>query len=231
MDSTVSIVAEATQSERLVFYKKTYLHIALALLSFFVLEIFLLNIIPIRIIMSMSSSALAWAFVLGVFFLFSFLTDKLAFAKERSTQYLGLGLYIVIEAIVFLPIISIGISVGGVELIGQAAIITLCLVTGISVAAFTSNQDFSFLRTIIVVASFISLGMIIVGLIFGFELGLWFSVGMVLLAGISILYETSQLKNDYQTDQYVGAALRLFASIMLLLWYVIKTLISLVTDD
>jgi FtsH-binding integral membrane protein len=66
------------------------------------------------------------------------------------------------------------------------------------------------------------LGLIIAGAIFGFNLRLWFSVGMVVLASASILYETSKLKNVYTTNQYVGASLQLFASIMLLFWYILE---------
>jgi FtsH-binding integral membrane protein len=49
---------------------------------------------------------------------------------------------------------------------------------------------------------------------------------MVVLASASILYQTDQIKNDYGTEQYVGAALQLFASIMLLFWYVLRILMS-----
>jgi len=70
------------------------------------------------------------------------------------------------------------------------------------------------------------LGTIVVGAIFGFNLGLWFSVGMVVLASISILYQTDQIKNKYGTQQYVGASLQLFASVMLLFWYILRILMS-----
>jgi putative permease len=63
-------------------------------------------------------------------------------------------------------------------------------------------------------------------MLFGFNLGLWFSVGMVFLAGASILYQTNQLKNVYTTEQYVGASLQLFSSVMLLFWYVLRILMS-----
>jgi len=63
-------------------------------------------------------------------------------------------------------------------------------------------------------------------MIFGFDLGLWFSVGMVILASVTILYQTSKLKDSYTTDQYVGASLQLFASIMLLFWYILRILMS-----
>jgi FtsH-binding integral membrane protein len=117
------------------------------------------------------------------------------------------------------------VNVGG-SIIYQAAMLTIAMFAGISFVAFTSKRDFSFLRNIIVIGGFISLGLIVGGMIFGFNLGLWFSVGMVILASATILYQTSKLKDSYTTDQYVGASLQLFASIMLLFWYILRILMS-----
>ena len=64
------------------------------------------------------------------------------------------------------------------------------------------------------------------GAIFGFNLGLWFSAGMAVLASASILYQTDQIKNNYGTEQYVGASLQLFASVMLLFWYILRIFMS-----
>ena len=100
------------------------------------------------------------------------------------------------------------------------------LFIGLTGVALTSKRDFSFLRSVLIIGGFISLGLIIAGMLFGFNLGLWFSVGMVFLAGASILYQTNQLKNVYTTEQYVGASLQLFSSVMLLFWYVLRILMS-----
>lgn len=72
------------------------------------------------------------------------------------------------------------------------------------------------------VGFFIAIGLIIAGMIFGFNLGLAFSAGMVVLAAGSILYQTSNLVHKYSTDQHVGASLGLFASLMLLFWYLLS---------
>ena len=47
-------------------------------------------------------------------------------------------------------------------------------------------------------------------------------MGMIALAGASILYDTSNVLHHFPEDRYVGAALELFASVALLLWYVIQ---------
>jgi hypothetical protein len=118
------------------------------------------------------------------------------------------------------------IYTNGLEVLKQAAIMTGVLFAGLTVIAFFSNRDFSFLRNVIVIGGFLSLGLIVVAAIFGFNLGLWFSLGIVIIASASILYETQKLKDVYTPNQYVGASLQLFASIMLLFWYILRILSS-----
>lgn len=223
MYTSSQIVAEASQTERSEFYKKTYLHVALAILGFMVLESFLLKYLAPTILPYMMGSSLKWLFIIGLFWLGSFLSTKLAFSTNRQTQYLGLGLYIIIEALIFMPMIYMAAAISESQVILQAAIVTLSLFGGLTALVFMSNYDFSFLRTGLVIGGFIALGLIVAAQFFGgFTLGLWFSVGMVVLAGGSILYQTSQIKDNYTTDMYVGAAMQLFASVMLLFWYILR---------
>ena len=67
---------------------------------------------------------------------------------------------------------------------------------------------------------------IVAGVIFGFNLGTWFSVGMVGLAGAAILYDTSNIIRRFPEDKHVGAALQLFASVALMFWYVLSLFLS-----
>jgi FtsH-binding integral membrane protein len=102
----------------------------------------------------------------------------------------------------------------------------LSLFTGLSAVVLFTKKDFSFLKNILTIGFFIALGLIAAGLLFGFNLGLWFSVGMIVLAAGSILYQTSNLVHTYSNDQYVAAALGLFASLMLLFWYILQIFLS-----
>ena len=63
-------------------------------------------------------------------------------------------------------------------------------------------------------------------MIFGFELGTFFSVAMVGLAGAAILYDTSNIIRHYPEDRYVGAALQLFASVAMMFWYVLRIFVG-----
>jgi len=62
--------------------------------------------------------------------------------------------------------------------------------------------------------------------IFGFQLGMFFSVAMVVLAGAAILYDTSNVLLRYPEDQHVAASLQLFASVALMFWYVLRIFMS-----
>jgi len=224
---TDALVVHSSEIEKANFYKKTYLHVALSILAFIGVETVLLSVVPVELIAMMFGQKYTWLLIIGVFWLASILANKWSLSQSRSTQYLGLGFYIVLEAVIFLPLLymAVGYSGGG-TVIFQAAMLTIAMFAGLSLVAFTSKKDFSFLRNIIIIGGFLALGLIVAGAIFGFNLGLWFSVGMVILASASILYETSKLKNVYTTGQYVGASLQLFASIMLLFWYILRILMS-----
>lgn len=220
------LVSHSSDVEKAEFYKKTYLHVAFAILAFIGVETVLLNVVPPELIGLMFAQKYTWLLVIGVFWLASFLATKWSLSQSKSTQYFGLAFYVLLEAVIFLPLIYMAVASAGTAVILQAATLTIAMFAGISAVAFTSKRDFSFLRNIIVIGGFIALGLIVGGAIFGFNLGLWFSAGMVILASATILYQTSKLKDGYTTNQYVGASLQLFASIMLLFWYILRILMS-----
>lgn len=226
MEFTNQLVAFSSEAQKASFYRKTYLHIALAILAFIVVEAALLTFAGDFIVNLLMQGKMVWLLVIGGMWLGSFLAQKWTMSQSRAVQYGGLAFYVVLEAIIFSPMILMAWAYSGAEMLSQAALITLMLFIGLTGVAFTSKRDFSFLRSIIIIGGFISLGLIVAGMLFGFNLGLWFSVGMVFLAGASILYQTSELKNTFTTDQYVGASLQLFSSIMLMFWYVLRILMS-----
>lgn len=214
--------------ERVEFYKKTYTHVALGVLVFIMVEALFLNIPMITDFALSLTQGKMWFFMLGGFMLVTHQAEKMAINNhERNKQYLGFGIYIVAEAFIFIPMLYIAMSMtGGYDLIKQAALLTVALFAGLSATVIMTNKDFSFLKSALTIGGFIALGLIAAGMLFGFNLGLWFSVGMVALAAGSILYQTSNLVHKYDTDQYVAAALGLFASLMLLFWYILRIFMS-----
>jgi hypothetical protein len=71
-----------------------------------------------------------------------------------------------------------------------------------------------------------AMALIVLGILFGFSLGIWFVWAMIVAACGYILYYTSNVLHHYRTDQHVAAALALFASVALLFWYVIQIFMS-----
>ena len=85
---------------------------------------------------------------------------------------MGLGLYVLLEAVIFMPIIFLAMYfTDGTAILSQAGIITLALFGGLTAVVFLTRVDFSFLRSILVIGGFVALGLIVAGAIFGFDLG------------------------------------------------------------
>jgi hypothetical protein len=225
------VVAEAPVDVRATFIRKTYAHLAGAIAALVALEFLLFQIPGIeKIVMTMMGGRFSWLFVLGGFMVVSWLANKWAMSStSMGMQYAGLGIYVVAEAIIFLPLLLIAAHedfLNQPQIIGQAAIITGALFGGLTLIAFTTKKDFSFLGGILKMGFFVAMGLIVASIFMGFNLGLLFSGAMILLASISILYSTSNIIHHYGTTQYVAAALGLFASVALLFWYVLRILMA-----
>lgn len=223
-------VSALAEDKKVAFYRKTYTHLALAVLAFILVETFFFQIPPIvELALSMTDGWL-WLVMLGGFMLITNYAEKMALkSHDRNKQYWALTIYVIAEAFIFIPLIFMALIIaqeGGANILNQAAILTLALFSGLSAVVLLTKKDFSFLRSILAIGFFIALGLIVAGTLFGFNLGLWFSVGMVLLASGSILYQTSNMVHKYSEDQYVAASLGLFASLMLLFWYILSILSS-----
>ena len=226
------VVAQAPVDARTAFIRRTYAHLAGAIAAFALLETALMSIpgIEDKVFGLLGASRYSWLIVLGLFIGASWIADNWARNEtSRGMQYLGLGLYVVVEAIIFLPLLLMARAMtGDASLISQAGLLTGALFLGLTAIALTTRKDFSFLGGFLKIGFLVALGLIVIGVFFqGFTLGLWFSGAMVLLAAGSILYTTGNMIHHYRTDQHVSAALGLFAAVALLFWYILRILMSL----
>ncbi|MCR8666927.1 Bax inhibitor-1 family protein [Aestuariibaculum sp. M13] len=223
------MVADLSEADKVAFYKKTYSHVAGGVLAFVLFEYLLLQSDTVIEFMLSMTEGWSWLIMLGGFMLVTNYAESMTLrTADKNMQYLAYGVYILAEALIFVPIIYIAAFYmeSGPEILNQAAIVTLCLFTGLSAIVFVTKKDFSFLKAGLTVGFFIAIGLVIAGSLFGFNLGLWFSVAMCVLAAGSILYQTSNLVNKYSDDQYIPAALGLFAALMLLFWYILRIFMS-----
>ncbi|MFN2501935.1 MAG: Bax inhibitor-1 family protein [Pyrinomonadaceae bacterium] len=217
--------AGAAPIERAAFIRKTYMLLAAAILAFIGVEAFLFASGAAVAVASVlfGGGAMGWLLVLGLFMGISYLANRWATSETSVlTQYLGLGIFIVAEAVIFVPLIMISTYYAGdTSVLVKAGTVTLGLFAGITLTVFITRSDFSFLGPILAIGGFVALGFIVSSAIFGFTLGSVFAFVMVAFAGTAILYETSNVLHRFNTKQHVAASLTLFASVALLFWYIL----------
>lgn len=217
---------EASVDERGAFIVRTYVHLALAMFAFVAIEAGLFLFAPgaVEALVRLAfMGRWSWLLFMGGFIAVSWIANNWAQSStSMGMQYAGLGLYVVAEAILFVPLIAmVAFALDAPDILPKAGLITLVLFGGLTGVVFITRKDFSFMKGILAVGSFAAFGVILVSILFGFSLGSFFAGAMILLAGGYIVYTTSNILHHYHTTQHVAAALALFASVALMLWYVI----------
>ena len=225
-------VATAGASERITFIRKTYAHLGAAILAFVALEYLLLDMSgPVYEAVTVPWLNFvfggSWLIILALFMGASWIANTWANSdSSRGIQYVGLGLYILVEALIFTPVLFYA-NMKQPGVIADAGVLTLFLFGGLTASVFITKKDFSFMRGALTMAGFGAMGIIVASLLFGFTLGTLFSGAMILLASGYVLYYTSNVLHHYRPTQYVAASLALFAAIALLFWYVLRLLMAL----
>lgn len=228
------VIAHANGDTRQQFIRKTYVHLALAIALFAIVETLFIQMgLGEAALKLLAVSQWAWLGVLLVYGVASNFIHRWAnTAISLEKQYLAWAAGIAIEAVIFLPLIAMAMHFSNdVNILQQAAVVTLALVAGLTAVVFTTGKDFSFLRPALTIGFFVALGLIVASIIFGFSLGLFFSGAMIVFAAAAILYETSQIQHHYHESQYVGASLSLFSAVGLLFWYVLQFAMSFASSD
>ena len=232
-----TMAAEADTSDRAKFIRLTYLHLLGAVLAFIGLEAFLLTNPAVRELMAnVVSQRFGWMVVMALFIGVSYLANYWAMSSTSvGMQYLGLGVYVLAQAVIFVPLLMMAEMVteaSGTDVIGIAAGLTIVTFLALTAIVFLTGADFSFLGPFLGIASIIAFGVIICGMIFSLPLfGLVFIGAMLLLCCGYILYDTSNVLHHYHIGQHVAASLALFASVALMFWYMIQLVMSVTSRD
>ena len=224
--NSIAPVSNLAVEDRSEFIWKCYAHVIGAILAFAGIEAYLFSSgIADRIAIPMLNS---WMIVIIAFIAVGWGATHLAHRLESvAQQYAAFAVFVVAESLIFAPMLWMAMqmdpsgsmieSAGTVTLFGCGALIATVMIT---------RKDFSFLRGVLVWGFFIALGLIAFSLIFGWNLGTWFSVGMIGFAGIAVLYDTSNIMHHYPKDKYVAASMALFASIAMMFWYILRLFMS-----
>jgi FtsH-binding integral membrane protein len=224
-------VVAVSSEERETFIERTYLHLAGAVGGCALLTTALLSLGGVREFAanSMAASGHSWMIVLGLFMAVSYVADRWARSSTSlGLQYAGLILYVLAQAVIFVPLLMIAQAVSGPEnpIIFTAGVSTMAIFAALTGFVLYTKRDLSWLRGALMVSGLTAMGLIFASLLFGFSLGIIFTVAMIAFAACYILYDTSNILHRYRTDQYVAASLGLFASVALLFWYVVRLLIA-----
>jgi uncharacterized protein len=216
-----------TINDKKTFLIKTYMHLFLGL-GFFAGFSALFYGLGLGLLMfKLFSIPFMYFVVFALFIGASTAAQNLAFIQSsRPIQYLGLAAYALVEAVFFSPLILI---VAGVpEILLLAIGITVVLFVALTLVALFSGKDFSFLKSILTYISILVFVLILASFIFPALIsGIWFSGFMIFFTGAYILYDTSNILRKFDEEQYIGASVMLLASFLLLLWYVIRFLLSI----
>jgi len=214
-------VAQLGVDVRGAFITRTYTHLLGAIAAFALIEMYLFQTGMAETIARTLLGG-SWLLVLGGFMILSWIATHFAHnVRSSSAQYGALGLFIVGEAIIFTPLLYLAETMAP-GVIESAASVTLLGFIGLTLVAFQTRKDFSFLGGLLRWGFICAIVLIVASLLFGLQLGTFFTVAMIVLAGGAILYDTSNVLRHYPQDRHVGAALQLFASVALLFWYVLQ---------
>jgi len=217
-------VSELSVDDRSTFIWKCYAHVVGAILAFAAIEVYLFESgIAEAIAVPMLNN---WLMVIGAFMLAGWGASHVAHRVQSiQAQYAAFAVFIVFEALIFAPMLYMAYMMEP-GMIDSAAGVTILGCIGLIATVMITRRDFSFLRGMMVWMGFLALAAIIGSLMFGFQLGTWFSVAMIGFAGAAVLYDTSNIMLHYPQDKYVAASMQLFSSIALMFWYILRIFMS-----
>lgn len=223
--------AWAAEDERVGFIRRTYLHLAGAIALFAALEGLIFTLVPPEtlgnVLGGMLGMQYSWLILMGAFVGVSWIANYWANSDTSvGLQYAGLILYVLAEAVIFVPLLYIANQVAP-GAIGSAGLLTLIIFGGLTGIVMVTRTDLTSWGKYLWFGGLAALGLVVAAVIFNFSLGVWFSGAMIALAGAYILYDTSNVLHNYRTNQHVAASLALFASVALMFYYILRLFISL----
>jgi FtsH-binding integral membrane protein len=230
-DSNSLAAAWAQEDERSAFIRRTYLHLAGAIALFVGLEAAIFTFVPADTLTGLMNmlfqTRFGWLGVILAMTGVSWVAQWWALSgSSRGLQYMGLLLYVVAQAFIFVPLLYIANQFAP-DAIPAAGVLTLVVFGGLTLLVMVTKVDLTSWGKYLWAGGLAAIGVIVCAILFNFELGVWFSGLMIGLASMYILYDTSNVLRTYRTDQYVAAALALFAAVALLFWYILRLFIQL----
>lgn len=225
MEPTTYTQTHAVTADETSFLRATYLHLLGAVIAFIGVEIIFFQTGIAQALAPIMTSN--WLIVLGGFMILGFLTSYLTRGDASpSTQYLHMGVMILLQALIFIPLLAYAVYFTDPSVLSTAAAITLAIFGSMTAVVAYSGKNFSFLGPFLAVVGIAALIAIVGSVLFSISLGFYFAIAMVVFAAGTVLYETSKIIHEYSAGQHIAAATNLFASVALLFYYVLMALVS-----
>ena len=223
-------VINAPEADRASFVAKVYQHVAMALAAFVVFEavLFITGIAAAMRDFFLGTGGFSWLLLLGgVSIIQTFASKAAANLTDPGAQYMGLFGSAFGQALIFAPFLSFVFQEdGGTGVVAQAGVVTAISFAMLTAIGLFTRKDLSFLRPLVMWGFGLALVAIIGSVIFGFQLGVWFSLAMIGVSGASILYRTHAVVRTYPLGSHVAAAVGIFSSLMTMFWYILRLFMS-----
>jgi len=217
--STPNMVSRAS------FIHKTYNNLLLAIVGFVLIEIYLFQSgLALKIGGTLSSN---WLLTMAAFMVISWIASRYAAGGGSiGKQYLGLFLFVLAEAFIFVPLLLIAVYYSDPSVLTTAVWVTIGGFGILTAIVYTTKTDFAFMRPFLMIAGIAAIVAIVGSILFSVTLGFYFSLAMVVFACAAVLHDTSKVLHEYKDGQHVAAALQLFSSVALLFYYVLMILVN-----
>ena len=224
-NAPLDLFAAAAEADvRAGFIIKTYLYLLASIAIFIGIQTTLFTVVGLENLMQLTAPMLggSWLIVLGLFIAVSWVANYWAMNSTSSAmQHAGLALYILAMSVLLIPLLCIAQLHGGSGTILSAAVATAGLFAMLTLVVFITRKDFSFMRSFLMFGGLAAIGLIACAILFGFTLGPIFVYAMIAFFCCYILYDTSNVLHHYRIGQHVAASLALFASVVMLFWYIL----------
>ena len=218
----------AALDSRMAFVRRTYAHLlgelaGVALVTFIALRTPALE--------SLATAMLTkpLLYVVGFFGVSLLTRAMLAGQKSMAIQYSAAAIWVFFLGLLVTPFaVWARIQTGSYTIMGEAAILTGCVFTGITAYVFFTKKDFSFLGGALWMISWIAFGLGMILAIFGGfgnQTALFYSCGMVILMGGWVLYDTSKVLHHRHVNEHVAASVDLLVDFVYMFIYIVSILL------
>jgi len=218
----------AALDARMAFVRRTYAHLLAELVG-----VALVVSLAIRTpaLENIAFGMNGWLVYVLAFFGVSLVTRKMLEGhRSIGIQYAAAGIWVFFLGLLVTPLAFIAQRLtGSYAVLGEGAILTGCVFTGLTAYVFFTKKDFSFLSGALWMLSALAFGVGIVVAIFGgFGAGasILYSCIWVLLLGGWVLHDTSKVLHHRAVNQHVAASVDLLIDFVYMFIHIVSILLN-----